>query len=118
MKPLLAVVAFVSLAGFVLFSPRIPPARATSNPGMRPVTTTSCVERYKSLLRQAKSALAAGDRGTTVESAPTSEGTGPGLPRAKGRARPGRHVDLNIRPIIAPLGNFTSVAGIGVGQST
>jgi hypothetical protein len=67
MKSLLALVAIASLAGLVLFSPRILTARAASNPGTRPVTATSCVDRYKSLLEQARSALAAGDRGTTVD---------------------------------------------------
>ena len=88
MKPLLAAVAIVSLAGFFLFSPRILTARATSNPGMRPVTTTSCVDRYNSLLKQAKSALAAGDRSTTIDLLQQAKELIPACPALKDRPAP------------------------------
>jgi hypothetical protein len=88
MKPLLAVVAIVSLAGLVLFSPRILTARAASNPGMRRVTTTSCVDRYNSLLEQAKSALAAGDRGSTVDLLQRAKELIPACPALKDRPSP------------------------------
>jgi hypothetical protein len=67
MKPILIILAFISLAGLAIAFPRIVPARASSNPGAEPISTKSCVERYNSLLKNAKTALTAGDRAATVD---------------------------------------------------
>jgi hypothetical protein len=67
MKPLLVILAFISLAGLAVAFPRIVPARASSNPGAEPVSTEPCVARYNSLLKNAKTALTAGDRAATVD---------------------------------------------------
>ena len=73
MKPTLILLAFISLALLGTTLPRIVPARASSNPavvenlGAGPVSAGSCADRYNSLLKNAKAALAAGDRNTTVD---------------------------------------------------
>jgi hypothetical protein len=67
MKPILVVLAFISLSGLALALPRTVPARASSNSGVEPVQTQTCVDRYNSLLKGAKGALAAGDRSRTVD---------------------------------------------------
>jgi hypothetical protein len=67
MKPTLIILAFISLAALAIAFPRIVPARASSNPGAEPVSTESCVDRYNSLLKNAKTALTAGDRAATVD---------------------------------------------------
>jgi hypothetical protein len=67
MKPIFVVLAFISLAGLALALPRTVPARVSSNSAVEPVRAQSCVERYNSLLKGAKGALAAGDRSRTVD---------------------------------------------------
>jgi len=67
MKPILAVLAFISLAGLALALPRTVPARASSNSAVEPVPAQTCVDRYNALLKEAKGALSAGDRNTTVD---------------------------------------------------
>lgn len=67
MRSTLVVVAFLSLAGLAILFPRILTARAASDSRTRPAAATSCVDRYNSLLENAKSALAAGDRNSTVD---------------------------------------------------
>src|SRR5713226_2555187 len=73
MKSILIVLAFISLAGLALAILRTVPARGSSNPGVvenlgaEPVKAESCADRYNSLLKNAKAALAAGDRNTTVD---------------------------------------------------
>jgi|ERR1700730_11724019 hypothetical protein len=65
MKPLV-LLALISLLALAISVPRILPAGASSNPKPEPVTATSCVDRYNSLLESAKAALTAGDRATTT----------------------------------------------------
>ena len=67
MKRTLVVLALIALAGLAIWFPRILTARVKSNPRAQPVAMTSCVDRYNSLLKHAKSALAAGDRSSTVK---------------------------------------------------
>ena len=67
MKPFLVVLALVSLGGLVLALAWTVPARASSNSGVEPVPAQTCVDRYNSLLKGAKGALAAGDRSRTVD---------------------------------------------------
>jgi len=68
MKLILAALALVSLAGLAIgFAPRTVPARASSNLGAEPVSAGSCTDRYNSLLKNAKRALTAGDRASTVQ---------------------------------------------------
>ena len=67
MKSALVVLALISLAGLAILSPRILTARAASDSGTQPAAVASCVDRYNSLLHHAKSALAAGDRSSTVD---------------------------------------------------
>jgi hypothetical protein len=66
MKPTLIVLAFISLAGLAIVLVRLVPARASSNPVVEPVRAGTCVDRYNSLLKNAKTALIAGDRATTL----------------------------------------------------
>jgi hypothetical protein len=61
------VLAFISLAGFAIVFARLVPARASSNSGVEPVQAGSCVDRYNSLLKNAKSSLIRGDRVTTLD---------------------------------------------------
>ena len=67
MKPILLVLALISLGGLVLALARTVPARASSNSGVEPVQTQTRVDRYNSLLKGAKGALAAGARSSTVD---------------------------------------------------
>jgi hypothetical protein len=67
MKPIVAVLALVSLAGLVICFPRILTARAASSAVMQPASVTSCVDRYNSLVRGAKSALTRGDRASAID---------------------------------------------------
>jgi hypothetical protein len=67
MKTALIVLVFVSLAGLALPLARIVPARASSSSGLEPVRAETCVDRYNSLLKGAKGALAVGDRNTTID---------------------------------------------------
>jgi len=60
------VLAFISLAGFAIVFVRLLPARASSNSGIESVRAGSCVDRYNSLLKNAKSSLIRGDRITTL----------------------------------------------------
>jgi hypothetical protein len=66
MKSTLLVLALISLVGFAIVFVRLVPARASSNSWVEPVQAGSCVDRYNSLLKNAKSALIAGDRATTL----------------------------------------------------
>ena len=67
MKTVLIVLAFVSLLGSALTLERTVPARASSNSAVDPVGAENCADRYNSLLKSAKGALAAGDRNTTID---------------------------------------------------
>ena len=67
MKVTLVILALVSVAALVIFFPRILAACAASNPVIQPAAATSCVERYNSLVKGAKSALTKGDRAATVD---------------------------------------------------
>jgi hypothetical protein len=67
MKASLVVLALILLAGLAIWFPRILTARAASNRATQPAETTSCVDRYNSLLKDAKAALAAGDLRSTVD---------------------------------------------------
>jgi len=67
MKPILAVLTVILLAGLALALPRTVPARASFNPVAEPASAGCCVDRYNSLLIGAKRALAAGDRNTTID---------------------------------------------------
>src|SRR6266851_2830171 len=67
MKPTLIILAFVSLAALAMSFTRNVPARASTNPGAEPVSDGSCVGHYNSLLKNAKTALTAGDRAATVD---------------------------------------------------
>lgn len=67
MRSILIVLAFVSLAALALALPRTLPARASSNTVAESASAGSCVDRYNSLLKNAKAALAGGDRNTTVD---------------------------------------------------
>jgi hypothetical protein len=60
------VLAFISLAGFAIVIIGLVPARASSNSGIESVRAGSCVDRYNSLLKNAKSSLIRGDRITTL----------------------------------------------------
>jgi hypothetical protein len=66
MKPTLIILAFVSLAALAMNFTRNVPARASTNLGTEPVSEGSCVDRYNSLLKKAKTALIVGDRAATV----------------------------------------------------
>ena len=66
MRSTLVVLALILLAGLAILSRRILTARAASGSGTQPVAATSCVDRYNGLLKNAKEALIAGDRSTTV----------------------------------------------------
>jgi hypothetical protein len=66
MKPTLIVLAFISLAGLAMIFPHLMPARASSN-SVEPVRAGTCVDRYNSLLKNAKTALTAGDRAGAVD---------------------------------------------------
>jgi len=68
MNPTLVVLAFISLAGLaIIVFGRFVPARASSNSGIEPVQARTSEDRYNSLLKNAKTALIAGDRATTVD---------------------------------------------------
>jgi hypothetical protein len=60
------VLVFISLAVFAIVFVRLLPARASSNSGIESVRAGSCVDRYNSLLKNAKSSLIRGDRITTL----------------------------------------------------
>jgi hypothetical protein len=69
MKPTVIVLALISLTGLAIVFVRLVPARASSafsNSGVEPIRAGTCVDRYNSLLNNAKSALIAGDRATTL----------------------------------------------------
>jgi hypothetical protein len=66
MKSTLIVLALISLAGLAVLSLRLVPARAAAIPRAVPISEGSCANRYDSLLKNAKSALIAGDRATTL----------------------------------------------------
>jgi hypothetical protein len=60
MKPTVIVLALISLAGLAIIFVRLVPARASSafsNSGVKPVRAGTCVDRYNSLLNNAKSGL-------------------------------------------------------------
>jgi len=88
MKPTLIILAFISLAGLAIAFPRIVPARASSNPGAKPVSTGSCVDRYNSLLKNAKTALTAGDRAATVDLLEQAKQMLPACPALQNGASP------------------------------
>src|SRR5260370_6652204 len=67
MKTTLIVLAFISLAGLAIVVVRLGPARASSNLQVEPVRAGTCVDRYDSLLKNAKKALIAGDRAATID---------------------------------------------------
>jgi hypothetical protein len=70
MKPTVIILAFISLAGLGIIFVRLVPARASSafsTSGIRSVREGTCVDHYNSLLNNAKSALVAGDRATTLD---------------------------------------------------
>jgi hypothetical protein len=95
MKSTLITLAFVSLAAFAIAFPRIVPARASSNRGIEPVRTGSCVDRYNSLLKSAKAALTAGDRAGAVDQLEQAESVIPGCPALQdGSARQGALLSL------------------------
>jgi hypothetical protein len=68
MKPTLLVLSFISLAGLetIVFG-RFVPAPASSNSGIEPVQARTSEDRYNSLLKNANTALIAGDRATSVD---------------------------------------------------
>jgi hypothetical protein len=72
--------AFVSLAAFAIALPRIVPARGSSNTGVEPVQAGTCIDRYNSLLKNAKTALIAGDRAGAVNLLEQAESVIPGCP--------------------------------------
>ncbi len=80
MKPILVVVAFISLTGLALALARTVPARASSNSTVEPARAETCVDRYNSLLKSAKGALAAGDRNKTVDLLQQANGLIPACP--------------------------------------
>jgi hypothetical protein len=80
MKSTSITLAFISLAAFVIAFPRIVPARASSNRGVEPVQAVTCIDRYNSLLKNAKTALIAGDRAGAVGLLEQAEGVIPGCP--------------------------------------
>jgi hypothetical protein len=88
MKATLVVLALVSVAGLAIFSPRILTARTASNPGIQPATVSSCVDRYNSLLKDAKGALVKGDRATTVDLLEQAERLIPDCPALRDAASP------------------------------
>jgi hypothetical protein len=88
MKPILILLAFISLAGVAIAFLRIVPARASSNPGAARVSTESCVDRYNSLLKNAKTALTAGDRAATVDLLEQAKQMLPGCPALQDGASP------------------------------
>ncbi len=65
MKSMLVVLAFISLAGMAVLCARIMPARAVF-PRTGLLAAESCVDRYNSLVKNAKAALIAGDRAATI----------------------------------------------------
>lgn len=67
MKPVLFVLALLSLVSLASGLTHVIPARASSNSTVEPVNEGSCVDRYNSLLNSAKATLSAGDRATTVQ---------------------------------------------------
>ena len=66
-KPTLFVLTLIFLVVLAVRFPRILTTRPASNSATHATATTSCVDRYNSLLERAKSALAAGDRSSTVD---------------------------------------------------
>lgn len=66
MKPILVILAVISAAGFAIIFVRLAPARAASNSAIERVRAVTCVERYNSLLKNAKAALITGDRASTL----------------------------------------------------
>jgi hypothetical protein len=67
MKPVLVLLALISLVALVISWPGTLPVRALSKPEPQPVIVGSCVNHYNSLLKSAKAALIAGNRAATVE---------------------------------------------------
>jgi hypothetical protein len=88
MKSILIVLAFISLAGFAIVFVRLVPARASSNPGIEPVRAGSCVDRYNSLLKNAKSSLIRGDRITTLNLLERAEHMMPACPALQNSPSP------------------------------
>jgi hypothetical protein len=69
MKPSLIVLALISFAGLAIILMRLVPTPAASRSssfGVESVRTGTCVDRYNSILKNAKSALIAGDRVATL----------------------------------------------------
>jgi hypothetical protein len=82
MKSTLIILAFISVAGLAIVFLKLVPARAAGIPRAEQVSEGSCVDRYNSLLKNAKTALNVGDRATTLnllEEAKHVTGTCPAL---------------------------------------
>jgi hypothetical protein len=70
MKPAIIVIVFISLAGLAIILARFVNARAfsaSSSSGIERVRAGTCIDRYNSLLKNAKRALVTGDRATTLD---------------------------------------------------
>jgi hypothetical protein len=91
MKPTVIILAFISLAGLGITFVRLVPARASSafsTSGTESVREGTCVEHYNSLLNNAKLALIAGDRATTLNLLEQAKHMTPTCPALKGDAAP------------------------------
>jgi hypothetical protein len=88
MKPTLIILAFISLAMLAIDFSRIVPARASATPGGEPVSAESCVDRYNSLLKNAKTALSAGDRAATIDLLERAKQMLPACPALRDGASP------------------------------
>jgi len=79
MKLALVLVAVFSLVALAITAPLILPARASSKPKPEQAAN-SCVDRYNSLLKSAKTALIAGDRAATADLLEEAKGIVPMCP--------------------------------------
>ncbi len=67
MKAILTFIVFLSLAAPTVGPFRAVPLRASSISGVEAGVSQTCVDRYNTLLMQAKQALTAGNRAATVD---------------------------------------------------
>jgi hypothetical protein len=87
MKPTLIALVLISLAGLAVIFPHLMPARASSN-SEEPVRAGTCVDRYNSLLKNAKTKLSTGDRGGAVDLLEQAKNMLPSCPALQNGASP------------------------------
>ncbi len=67
MKPIGIILLFLSLAWLAIGFARVAPVRASSDREAALVDAVACADQYNSLVMNAKSALAGGDRNTAID---------------------------------------------------